>query len=179
MKNNIIILTIIGILILGVAALIKWGSFGEKDTMEPTTASLTQYQNETPHFSFSHPESMLVSENDGNALVSVSALSPDDPRRASDIGLMSTLNVRQFEGDSVEAYIQKIAQDQFTEQFIFSDITLDNGVSVPSIIYTNAFGARVQESFIEVDSNNILVLHFVADTDYSADFEKILRSFAW
>lgn len=181
MKNNIIILSTIIILILSAFILIGRNSYGGKSTTVPsnTHTSWMQYENKTPDFSFLYPESVYLYKNDGTAFVSLSALGPDDSRRASDIGLLSTLVVRSFEEDNIKTYIQTVEQDQFTEHFTSSEVTLDNGVTIPTIAYNNAFGVRTQESFIDIGGGNVLFISFAKDTMYSDMFFEILQSFEW
>ncbi len=181
MKNNIIILSIIIILILGAIALVSWNFNSKKNTeaQSNTHSSWIQYKNKTHNFSFLYPESMHINENDGTAFVSVSVLSPDNSQNASDIGLLAKFTVYPVEGGNIEAYIQTINQSQFTEQFTFSEIILDNGVAIITITYNDAFGVHIQKSFIDIDGGDDLSISFVRDTKYSDTFFEILRSFDW
>lgn len=173
---------IVAILAVVAFVFIEWGGYFDNQTnktkQSETPAGLIRYENENTGFSFLYPDTMHLSEGDNVMLVSVSALSPGDPQRASDIGLFSTMNVRLFEGD-VTVYIETVRQNAFTEQFVFSDMNMDSGATIPSIAYNNAFGARVRECFIDTGDGTVLLVSFVEDTPYADTFLKILHSFEW
>lgn len=185
MKSKMILPLIVLIMALGIAAFMVWSTQGDVSTDESpniaeveVSAQWTRYQNSEPSFAFAYPETMYLSKDGGDAvLLSVSGLSPDDPRRASDIGLFSSFNIRVLQEASIDSYVQTIEKDPLTEQFTSSNIELNNGAIVPTISYRNAFGARVHESFVNTGNGKIVTIWFVGDTEYTDTFFDILRSF--
>ncbi len=184
MKSKTIPLLIVLTLALGIAFMI-WSAQDNVPADEPlelseveALAQWTRYQNSELAFSFAYPETMYLSEDGGDTiLLSVSVLSPDDPQRASDIGLFSSFTIRLLQEDSIDAYVQTIEQDSLTEQFISSDIKLDDGTIAPAISYGNAFGVRIHESFVNVGNGEIITIRFVEGTEYTDIFFEMLHSF--
>lgn len=181
MKGNRIFILVVFILAVGAVVFVGWnGYFDPQTNQSPQTEiaeGLTQYENERFGFSFSYPDDWyLYNEESDYALVSISPMGPNDPRRPSGASLLSTFNVGLLQEESIEAYLQPIKENPIFEQFTTSEIELDNGMVVSLISYFHPIGTDRIESFIELSDGNILRVWFSSSEEM---YMQILRSFEW
>lgn len=181
MKGNRILILAIFILVAGAVVFIGWNSyFGSQTNRFSKTEIMegwTQYENERFGFSFSYPDDWhRYNEESGYALVSVSPISPNDPKLASGAGLLSSFNVGFLQKESIEAYLQSTKENPLFERFDTSEIKLDNGMIVPLISYFHPIGTDRIESFIKLSDGTILHVWFSSSEE---TYAHILRSFRW
>lgn len=177
---------VLGILAIGATVFVWWNGGVDTNTDEPAQThtseasameSWVRYESEVYDFSFAYPNDWYLNDDEGGyALVSVSPMSPDDPRRPSSASLYSTFFVGLFEEESVTSHIQTITDNPYNEGVVSSEIVLDSGVTVPFVTYGNAYGARVNESFITLHDDTILRVWFGGPQEICLE---ILRSFEW
>ncbi|MCG2695259.1 hypothetical protein L6261_04250 [Candidatus Parcubacteria bacterium] len=178
MKYNKIIILIIFLIIITTIFILKDKYFSSQINQFPlieTMGEWTQYENKEIGFSFSYPNEWYpYNEESDYALISVSPLSPTDPKVASDAGLLSAFNVGILKEESIEKYIQPIKENSLFEPFTVSEIELNNGTIIPVITYFNPIGTYQTESFVRLDDGTILRIWFSASDKI---YTQILRSF--
>lgn len=181
MKGNRILVLVVLILAASAVVFIGWNRYFDSQTNQSQQAEIaegwTQYENKRFGFSFSYPDDWYLHDVENDyTLVSVSPVSPDDPRRASDIGLHTSFNTKLLQEESIEAHVQTITDNPYIEDFTSSEITLDNGAVVPFISYGSPSGARWHESFITLSDSAILRVWFSPSEE---TYMQTLRSFRW
>jgi hypothetical protein len=140
--------------------------------------SWKEYRNEKIGFSFSYPADWYThNENSNYALISVSPIGPDDKRLASDVGLITSFDVKILSEKSIEDHIKPFKNNPLFQPFTTSNIELDNGVIIPTISYFNPIGTDRIEAFVKLDNGDILQIAHSIPVDET--YMKILRSFQW
>ena len=106
MNRNILLILTLFILAVGAVVFIWWSGPNDEEINVPqnTMQSWMRYEDETLGFSFLYPDDWyLYNEESDYALVSVSSMSPDDPRRPSGASLISSFTVRLLQEENIEA----------------------------------------------------------------------------
>ena len=140
------------------------------------TRGWERYEDTERGFSFAYPSDWYVFDEGDYALLSVSPIGPDDPRRPSGISLASSFTVGLLQEESIEAHIQNVADVPHNDNFTASEITLDTGETVTFLSYGTPYGSAMNESFITLNNGAVLHIWF-SSTDET--YMQILRSFRW
>lgn len=154
------------------------GNEYEKENME-ITEEWTVYKNEQFGFSFFYPKTMYLEKRNGlngNEIIAIHALSPDDPQRVSSIGLASVFTVKIIEKDEIDKHIKEIKENEFTQNFSTDKLSVNDTV-IPLISYVDAYGAGFYSGFMEIKNDKAVQISFASDTAYSSIFLEILKTF--
>ena len=186
MKRNTVFLAILAAVAIGAVVFVWWNEGVDTNTDESAqthtsganvTESWMRYENEAYGFSFAYPNDWYLNDDEGEyALVSVTPMSPDDPRNASSVGLGSVLVVGLLQEQSIEAHIRNITESPYNTDVTSSEIAFDNGTAIPFISYGTPYGANMNEAFITLSDGTILNIWFSSRGDVYLD---TLRSFEW
>lgn len=144
------------------------------DSTEPD--GWERYEDAERGFSFAYPSDWYVFDEGKYALLSVSPIGPDDPRRPSGMSLASSFTVGLLQEESIEAHIQNVADVPHNDNVTASEITLDTGETVTFLSYGTPYGSAMNESFIALNNGAVLHIWFSATDE---PYMQILRSFRW
>ena len=186
MENKLLTITLVGVLVVIIGAVIFQISKQPADSVSDdeeqfsnvnVSSEWKQYENNVFGFSLAYPETFYLSGQIGEGgVLSISALSSDDPKSASDIGLASTLRILVLD-EGRDAYVQRIRENILNEDVVLSNVAFNDGSIAQEVFYKNPFGVQIKEIFIETAQGETIMMSFWSETDHSAIFEEIMQSF--
>ncbi|MFC1720961.1 PsbP-related protein [Patescibacteria group bacterium] len=150
---------------------IKQNTISEIDTSNWLT-----YENKEYGYRFKYPSNMYLEESP--QYISISTLSINNPKRASSIGIMSSMTIQPKDDVSIDKITEQYKKDQYLDDFAqtkIENINIDNRPAA-QISYRGGYGGEMNfVTLIEtLDPQVILKIHYTEG--FQNIFDDILNS---